>query len=65
MTIHQPNSEIFALFDKLILLAEGKIIYQGAASDSIRYFSKNFNLTCPEFNNPADFYMSIMHHESK
>lgn len=29
MTIHQPNSEIFQLFDRLILLVEGNIIYQG------------------------------------
>ena len=29
MTIHQPNADIFSLFDKLLLLAEGKLIYQG------------------------------------
>lgn len=27
-TIHQPSSEIFMTFDKLILLVEGNIIYQ-------------------------------------
>ena len=31
MTIHQPNSEIYALFDSLTLLLEGKIIFQGPA----------------------------------
>jgi ABC-type multidrug transport system ATPase subunit len=29
MTIHQPNTEIFERFDRLLLLVEGKIIYQG------------------------------------
>jgi ATP-binding cassette subfamily G (WHITE) protein 2 len=29
MTIHQPNTEIFELFDSLTLLVEGQIIYQG------------------------------------
>lgn len=27
-TIHQPSSNIFMMFDKLILLVEGNIIYQ-------------------------------------
>ena len=27
MTIHQPNSDIFGLFDKLILMSEGTIVY--------------------------------------
>ena len=30
-TIHQPSSSTYALFDKLILLQEGNIIYQGDA----------------------------------
>jgi ABC-type multidrug transport system ATPase subunit len=65
MTIHQPNSEIFALFDKLILMVEGRLIYQGPAESATAYFSKEFGLTCPEFHNPADYFMSIMHQEVK
>jgi ABC-type multidrug transport system ATPase subunit len=30
-SIHQPRSSIFALFDDLILLSEGQIVYCGAA----------------------------------
>lgn len=30
MTIHQPNTEIYNLFDRLILLVDGRLIYQGA-----------------------------------
>ena len=65
MTIHQPNSEIFALFDRLLLLVEGKIIYQGNTRAATDYFGTNFTLNCPTFANPADYFMSIMHHESK
>jgi ABC-type multidrug transport system ATPase subunit len=62
MTIHQPNSEIYSLFDNLILMIEGKIIYQGKSSEANAYFANNFNLKCPSFSNPADFFMSIIHH---
>lgn len=65
MTIHQPNSEIFALFDKLVLMVEGSLIYQGPAATATFYFSKEFGLTCPEFHNPTDYFMSIMHQEAK
>jgi ABC-type multidrug transport system ATPase subunit len=63
MTIHQPNSEIYNLFDNLILMVEGRFIYQGPAQDAPDYFARNFGLECPEFANPADYFMTIMHHE--
>jgi len=34
-TIHQPNSDIFEMFDRLLLLAKGKIIYFNEASKSV------------------------------
>ena len=37
-TIHQPSSEVFELFDRLLLLALGEVIYHGAASDALRYY---------------------------
>ena len=30
-TIHQPSSQAFTLFDRLILMADGHIVYQGPA----------------------------------
>jgi ABC-type multidrug transport system ATPase subunit len=61
MTIHQPNSEIFGLFHKLVLMVEGRLIYQGPASQAVDYFGSQFGLVCPDFYNPADYFMSIMH----
>ena len=55
-TIHQPGSSTFALFDKLILMADGRIIYQGPASEAVPYF-KTIDLVCPSNNNPADYFM--------
>lgn len=61
-TIHQPDSDIFQLFDRLLLLVEGKLIYQGIAKDSIAYFTK-IGFSCPIHSNPSDYYMQIMHKE--
>ncbi|KAG6623514.1 ABC transporter-like protein [Phytophthora cinnamomi] len=55
-TIHQPSSEVFALFDRLELLADGATIYQGKAEDVVEYFAK-CGFECPTFMNPADFFM--------
>ena len=38
MTIHQPSSDIFKFFDRLFLLAEGKIVYQGDSFQALNYF---------------------------
>ena len=55
-SIHQPPAELFQLFDLLLLLSEGKCIYYGPADLSVAYFSQ-FGFTCPEYSNPADFFL--------
>ncbi|KAI8609409.1 ABC-2 type transporter-domain-containing protein [Chytriomyces sp. MP71] len=60
ITIHQPSSEVFRLFDDLILMADGRILYQGVAERSVQYFS-NLGYACPLRSNPSDFFfMSIL-----
>ena len=58
-TIHQPSSQIFNKFDKLLLLAEGQIAYHGKASDAINFFS-SINYPCPENYNPADHFIQTL-----
>lgn len=62
-TIHQPNSDIFDMFDRLVLLAKGKIIYFNYANKSVEYFNK-IGYPCPELSNPCDFFMAMMSKES-
>ena len=38
MTIHSPNSDIYARFDRLFLMVEGRLAYQGAASKALEHF---------------------------
>jgi len=37
-TIHQPSSEIFALFDKVLLMAEGRVAFLGSPDDACKFF---------------------------
>jgi len=62
-TIHQPNSDIFEMFDRLLLIAKGKIIYQNLANKSVDYFA-GIGYPCPELSNPCDFFMATMSKES-
>jgi ABC-type multidrug transport system ATPase subunit len=57
-TIHQPRSSIFKLFDQLLLISEGRMLYIGDSQLAVDYFaSMSFN--CPALTNPADFFMDI------
>jgi len=65
-TIHQPNSIIYQKFDRLILLAKGRLVYNGAANGAVDYFA-SVGYQCPPYTNPADFFIKLIHidHTSK
>lgn len=52
-TIHQPRSNIYELFDDLMLLAQGKVVYFGPANRAVEYFA-GLGFHCPQHYNPAD-----------
>lgn len=52
-TCHQPRSEIWGLFDNLILLSRGCPVYSGAMSECLPWFeSQGYQM--PAFINPAE-----------
>ena len=51
------------MFDKLMLMTAGKVIYFNDAKKAVPYF-KSINFECPKLSNPADYFMSIMSIES-
>lgn len=57
-TIHQPPTDVWERFDKFCLLAEGKCLYFGPAQGAIAYFSQ-LGHQCPQFANPADYFLRI------
>lgn len=62
-TIHQPNSDTFLAFDRLLLMAKGKIIFFNQTSLAVDYFA-GINFKCPDSSNPADYFMAMMSVES-
>ena len=59
-TMHQPNAAVFSLFDTLLLLSHGEIIYHGPAQDAASYFiQKPLSFPFTDYNNPADFLIDI------
>lgn len=59
-TIHQPSAATYALFDKLLLLAAGHVIYFGPAAGVANYFTtSSFGFVCKAGSNPADFLVAV------
>ena len=57
-TIHQPRSSIYGMFDQLLLISEGRLLYIGEAKDAVGYFA-SLRFECPNLTNPADYFMDI------
>ncbi len=53
-TIHQPRSEIWDLFDNIVLLSRGSPVYSGPMAGCLPWFAR-LGLELPPFVNPADF----------
>ncbi|KAG1821574.1 uncharacterized protein BJ212DRAFT_1332107 [Suillus subaureus] len=60
-TIHQPRSNIVALFDHLVLLAQGKMVYSGEFAKCQEYFA-SIDQPCPPGFNIADYLIDLTVH---
>jgi ATP-binding cassette, subfamily G (WHITE), member 2, PDR len=63
-TIHQPSSQLFQMFDRLLLLSKnGEMMYFGDvgqdASSMIEYFTSNGAPICPPHLNPAEWMLEV------
>ncbi|KAL9128565.1 MAG: hypothetical protein Q9175_007501 [Cornicularia normoerica] len=57
-SIHQPSTSTFRLFDKLLLLSQGKMCYFGPLSDVTSYF-ESACFPVPPQTNPAEHLLDI------
>ena len=58
-TIHQPSSEVYEMFDRLFLMAEGRVAFCGELADAPKFFGSQ-GYPCPVNYNPADFYIKTL-----
>ncbi|KAH7669104.1 Iron-chelate-transporting ATPase protein [Dioscorea alata] len=59
VSLLQPAPETYDLFDDIILMAEGKIVYQGPRSQILEFFEE-CGFKCPERKGAADFLQEVM-----
>lgn len=57
-TIHQPRSEIWGMFDGLVILTRGSPVYSGKAGDCLQWFA-GLGMQLPAFVNPAEFLIDL------
>ncbi|XP_004570153.1 ATP-binding cassette sub-family G member 8 isoform X1 [Maylandia zebra] len=59
LSVHQPRSDIFQLFDLVVLMSSGSAVYCGAAREMVPYFTA-LGHPCPRYCNPSDYYVDLI-----
>ncbi|KAL0737801.1 hypothetical protein Bca4012_014011 [Brassica carinata] len=59
VSLLQPPPETFELFNDVIILGEGRIIYQGPREDVLSFF-ESMGFKCPERKGVADYLQEIL-----
>ncbi|XP_075992836.1 protein scarlet-like isoform X2 [Anticarsia gemmatalis] len=58
-SVHQPASGVFELFHQVVLLASGRIAFQGTIEMADQFFG-SLNYKCPVGFNAAEYYISLL-----
>ncbi|XP_061340292.1 ABC transporter G family member 39-like isoform X2 [Gastrolobium bilobum] len=58
ISLVQPPPETYELFDDIILLSEGQIVYQGPRENVLEFF-ENMGFKCPARKGVADFLQEV------
>ncbi|GAA5870410.1 hypothetical protein JCM8547_004025 [Rhodosporidiobolus lusitaniae] len=58
LSIHQPRSDAFPTFDKIVLLSQGSVVFSGPRASMLPHFA-SVGHSSPEFANPLDFVVDL------
>ncbi|KAJ7356761.1 P-loop containing nucleoside triphosphate hydrolase protein [Mycena albidolilacea] len=58
LSLHAPRSDAFALFDQLMVLSKGNVMYSGRSSDSLGWFEEH-GCELKKETNPLDFLVDV------
>eukprot|EP01135_Chromosphaera_perkinsii_P000933 Nk52_evm31s153 gene=Nk52_evmTU31s153 len=57
-TIHQPSQEIYSMFDKLLLLVGGKVVYNGGSDKAVEYF-ESLKFKRPRRMSAPEYFLNV------
>ena len=60
VSLLQPAPETFDLFDDIILMAEGKVVYHGPRDNVLEFFEQ-CGFRCPTRKGVADFLQEVLY----
>ena len=63
ISLLQPAPETYDLFDDIILLSDGQIVYQGPREHVLDFF-ESMGFKCPERKGVADFLQEVAENET-
>ncbi|CAI5448357.1 unnamed protein product [Caenorhabditis angaria] len=58
-TIHQPSSQLYLMFDRVMFMAGGRTAFLGSPRDAIQFFEDS-GFACPHNFNPADLIIHTL-----
>ena len=58
-TIHCPSSALYQVFDDILLLAKGHVVYHGPVPEAVPYFA-GVGYPLPEQTNPSEYFMKLL-----
>lgn len=58
ISLLQPAPETYNLFDEILLLSDGKIVYEGPRENVLEFF-ESMGFKCPDRKGVADFLQEV------
>ncbi|KAG7462647.1 hypothetical protein MATL_G00186980 [Megalops atlanticus] len=58
VTIHQPRSELFTVFNRIAIMSRGELVFCGQSGEMVDFFSAQ-GYECPDYCNPFDIYVDL------
>ncbi|KAJ7630449.1 P-loop containing nucleoside triphosphate hydrolase protein [Roridomyces roridus] len=58
LSLHAPRSDAFSLFDRLMVLSKGNVVYSGRAAESLSWFEER-GCELKKETNPLDYLIDI------
>ena len=59
LSVHQPGNRLYEMFDRIILMNSGSVVYQGKGEDCLNYFEQ-MGFNCARGINHAEFFVKAM-----